>query len=70
MLVKKIANSTTLLTSNAILLTNEYFSELKIEITKLRDWINVITLLYEKILETYMIDKEINEKESLHVKKF
>ena len=67
---KNIANSTTLLTGNAILLTNEYFRKLKMKIIKLRDWINVITLLYEKTLETYMIDKRINEKEALDRKKF
>ena len=43
-----ISSSTALLTSIAILITNEYISKLKIRYTKLRDWINVITLLYEK----------------------
>ena len=43
-----ISSSTALLTSIAILITNEYISKLKIRSTKLRDWINVITLLYEK----------------------
>ena len=46
-----ISSSTALLTSIAILITNEYISELKIRYTKLRDWINVITLLYEKTLK-------------------
>ena len=41
-----ISSSTALLTSIAILITNEYISKLKIRYTKLRDWINVITLLY------------------------
>ena len=40
-----ISSSTALLTSIAILITNEYISKLKIRYTKLRDWINVITLL-------------------------
>ena len=43
-----LTSSTALLTSIAILITNEYISKLKIRYTKLRDWINVITLLYEK----------------------
>ena len=40
-----ISSSTALLTSIAILITNEYVSKLKIRYAKLRDWINVITLL-------------------------
>ena len=43
-----ISSSTALLTSIAILITNEYISKLKIRYTKLRDWVNVITLLYGK----------------------
>ena len=43
-----ISSSTVLSTSIAILVTNEYIGKLKIRYTKLRDWINVITLLYEK----------------------
>ena len=38
------SSSTALLTSIAILITNEYISKLKIRYTKLRDWINVITM--------------------------
>ena len=53
-----ISSSTALLTSIAILITNEYISKLKIRYTKLRDWINVITLLYEKTLKQSMIDKK------------
>ena len=45
-----ISSSRTLLTSIAILITNEYISKLKILYTKIRDWITVITLLYEKTL--------------------
>ena len=59
-----ISSSTALLTSIAILITNEYISKLKIRYTKLRDWINVITLLYEKTLKESMIDKVINRKEA------
>ena len=57
-----IASSTGLLTSISILITNEYKSKLKIRCTKLRDWINVITLLYEKTLKQSMVDEKIDEK--------
>ena len=53
-----IASCSALLTSIAMLITNEYISKLKIRYTKLRDWINVITLLYEKTLKESMIDKK------------
>ena len=53
-----LTSSAALLTSIAILITNEYISKLKIRYTKLRDWINVITLLYEKTLKESMIDKK------------
>ena len=59
-----ISSCTALLTSIAILITNEYISKLKIRYTKLRKWINVITLLNEKTLKESMIDKKNNEKES------
>ena len=59
-----LTSSTALLTSIAILITNEYISKLKIRYTKLRDWINVNTLLYEKTLKESMIDKTLNKKES------
>ena len=64
-----ILSSTALLTSIAILITNEYISKLKIRYTKLRDWINVITLLYENTLKQSMIDKKIDEKEAQELKK-
>ena len=63
-----ISSSGALLTSIAILITNEYISKLKIRYTKLRDWINVITLLYEKTLKESMIDKKIDEKEANQLK--
>ena len=63
-----ISSSTALLTSIAILITNEYISKLKIRYTKLRDWINVITLLYEKTLKESMIDEKIDEKEANQLK--
>ena len=64
-----LTSSTALLTSLAILITNEYISKLKLRYTKLRDWINFITILYEKTLNQSMIDKKIDEKESLELKK-
>ena len=63
-----IASCSALLTSIAILITNEYISKLKIRYTKLRDWINVITLLYEKTLKQSMIDKKIDQKEADQLK--
>ena len=53
-----LTSSSALLTSIAILITNEYISKIKTRYTKLRDWINVITLLYEKTLKESMIDKK------------
>ena len=63
-----IASCSALLTSIAILITNEYISKLKIRYTKLGDWINVITLLYEKTLKESMIDKKIDQKEAEQLK--
>ena len=57
-----ISSSTALLTSIAILITKEYISKLKIRYTKQRDWINVITLLYEKTLKQSMVDKKLMKK--------
>ena len=37
--------------------------------TKLKDWINVIILLYEKTLKTCMVEKKIDEKEAQELKK-
>ena len=51
-----IANRTALLTCNAILITNENIPKLKIRHTKLRNWIDVITLIYEKLLNQSMVD--------------
>ena len=64
-----IASSTAFLASMATLITNEYFSKLKIRYTKLRDHINMITLLYEKTLNKSMIDKKIDPNEAEELKK-
>ena len=64
-----VTSSTAPLTSLAILITNEYISKLKLRYTKIRDWINFITILYGKTLNQSMIDKKIDEKEALELKK-
>ena len=64
-----LTSSTALLTSLPILITNEYISKLKLRYTKLRDSINFITILYEKTLNQSMVDKNIDEKEDLELKK-
>ena len=63
------SSSTAFITIIAILITNEYISKLKIRYTKLKDYINFITLLYEKTLKQSMVDKKIDEKEALELKK-
>ena len=64
-----ISSTTALLTSIAILITNEYISKLKIRFTKLRDWIDVITLIYEETLKSSMVDKKFDEKKAQELKK-
>ena len=63
-----LTSSTALLVSLAILITNEYITKLKLRYTKLGDWINFITILYEKTLKESMIDKKIDQKEAEHLK--
>ena len=64
-----ISSSTALSTSIAILIINEYISKLKRRHTNLCDWINVFTLLYEKTWKQSLVDKKIDEKEALELKK-
>ena len=64
-----LSSSTALLTSIAILFTNEYVSKIKVRYAKLRNWKNVITLLFEKNLKQSMIDKTIDEKKAQEPKK-
>ena len=64
-----ISSSTALLTSIAILITIEKISKMKTRYTKLKYWVNVITLLYEKTMKQLMIDKKIDEKEAQQLKK-
>ena len=63
-----LTSSKALLTSLAILITNEYISKLKLCYTKLRGWINFFTILYKKTLNQSMIDKKIDEKEAQELK--
>ena len=60
-----------MLTSVTVLITNESISKLKTRYTKRRDWINVITRLYEKT--SIYVDKfygrlKIDRKEAEHIK--
>ena len=64
-----LTSSTALLTSPAILITNGFLSKLNLRYTKLRDWMNFNTILYEKTLNQSVIDKKIDEKEALELKK-
>ena len=62
------ARSISFLSSISKLITNEYFSKLKIRYTKLRDWINVTALLYKKTFEESTIDKKFDKKEAEKLK--
>ena len=53
-----IARCSALLTSIAIFITSESIIKLKIRFNKLRDLINVNTLLFEGTLKESMIDKK------------
>ena len=64
-----ISSSIALSTSIAILIKSEYISKMKIPYTKLRDWINIITLLFEKTLKSPMVVKIIDQKEAEELKK-
>ena len=61
------AGSISFLSSISTLIANEYSSKLKIRYTKLRDWINVCTLLYENTLKQSMVDKN-DQKDSQELK--
>ena len=63
-----IASASAFIASIATLITNEYLSKQKARYTKLRDWINLITLLFEKALNQSLIDKKIDEKEGEELK--
>ena len=63
------ASSISFLSIISTLITNEFLSKLKKRYTKLRDWIKVITLLYEKTLKQSMVDKKNDEREAQDLKK-
>ena len=63
-----IASASAFIASIATLITNEYLSKQKARYTKLRDWINMTSLLYEKTLKKSLIDKKIDEKEGEELK--
>ena len=52
----KISSSLALSTPNAISITNEHISKVKIRYIELRECINKIILLYENTLKTLTID--------------
>ena len=64
-----LTSSTASLTSIAILITIEDILKLKIRWTKIKYWIFVIILLYEKALKTLMVDLKNDEKEAQELKK-
>ena len=64
------ASSISFLSSISTLIANEYFSKLKIRYTKLRDWVHVITSLYENTLKQSMIDKKMIKKKLRNQKRF
>ena len=57
-----ISSSTAILSSTAMLITNEYISKFKKTYTKLKNWINVKLLLDEKSLEASMVVKKMMKK--------
>ena len=63
------ASTMSFLSSISTLITIENISKLKIRCTKLGDWINVNTLLYEKTWKQSMVIEKIDEKEAQELKK-
>ena len=64
------ASSISILSSISTLITKEDFSNLKFRYTKLRNWINVNALLYEKTFKQSLIDRNENQKENEELNKF
>ena len=64
-----ITSSSASKTSIAILITSECISKMKIRYTEIGDWIDVYSLLQEKILKQSMIDKKIDHKGGQEFKK-
>ena len=63
------ANSITFFSSISTLTTDEFFSKLKMEYTKLSDSINVITLFFENTFKQSMVDEKIDGKEAHELNK-
>ena len=63
------ASSIYFLSSISTLITNECFSNIKNRFTKLRDWIIVFSVFYEKDLNESLVVEKIEEKEALELKK-
>ena len=63
-----IAGSSALITKIAILMTVEKISMTKLQDTTLGDWMNVVSLLYEKTLKQSMIEKKLTKKKPLKSK--
>ena len=64
-----IEGCSSFLASVATLITNENLPKLKLRYTKLKAWIIMITILYEKTLDKPMIHKEIIEKKDRNLKR-
>ena len=65
------ASSISILSNTSTLITNEYFSELKIRYKKSGDWTEINTLLYEKTLKTSIVGKkELVKKKLRKLKRF
>ena len=52
------AGSFSFLSGISTLIASENISKVKIRFTKLRDWIHVITLIYERTLKKSIVDEE------------
>ena len=63
-----LTSSLALITSIAILITNEFKSQLKTRYIKLGDWNKIFTLLYSKTLKQSTVEKKIDEKEIIELK--
>ena len=64
-----IIASSGLLISIAVTVINEYISKLKERYLRLRTFANKIRVDYAKVLKKSMVDKVINEKEGIELKK-
>ena len=65
------AGSMSFLSSISTLIKNECFlCKMKIRCFKLRNWINVFTLVFEKTLKQSLIFEKLDEKETQELKNF